>query len=107
VLTHEVDALLVPPGDADALAAAIARLLGDRRAGRPARRGGAGPRARVRMGHAGRTARGAVRAGDRMISERLLSIVRCPDCGGTLELGGMDAAAGPLRESVRRVGGRS
>ena len=65
VLHDDVDALLVTPGDAAALAAAIdaaARRPGaGRAAGRAALRRGAG----LFMGAAGRTARGAVHRSDR------------------------------------------
>ena len=85
VLTHGETALLVPAG----------RRPGARRGHDPGRRRpGARDLARpcvacagaaLHMGSPGRAARERTPGGDRrMISPRLLSIVRCPDCGGGL-----------------------
>ena len=62
VATHDVDALMPPPGDSDALAAALRAALGDGGLRRPPGRGGRAARPGVLDGAPGRGLRRALRA---------------------------------------------
>ena len=87
VLTPTSNAVLVAPGDAAALAAGIRRVLADPAlAARLAGRGG-GCGVGLHLGAPRRAARSAAERRDRagrMISDRLLALVRCPECRATL-----------------------
>ena len=105
VLTRDVNALLVPPGSAAALADGIRRLLADPGLARGSlgRGGAAADYTWDRRATASRRSSPRSRW-PAMISERLLTLVRCPECQSRLTRDGDDVTCTGCGRQYRAAG---